>query len=824
MLGRRWSMRGRGKHTFLSGPQSKGPTLGLLWLALVAWAASCGWAETLDPFAYPSDEAANKAWRAGPGTPPVRVLGRNGGCQFPCVFDSGRDRVYWDRDIRANLLRSTSIHIDLQCDNPAALRSPTLYLRSGRGWYVGRIPLRGAGRQVIFINRNAFTTEGQPAGWNRIDGIRISAWRADSQNTHLRLYELRAEADPVIVVKNTLSSPSAAERKYGSAIAARISRWLADAGIPHGVITDEEVIHGGLMNSRVAILSYHPHPPAREIASLKYFLQRGGKLMVFYGAEPALAELMDVQLESYLKAERPGQWASFVYSHPSYWNVPEQVFQNSPNIMVAKPASRRAQVIATWHDAQGRSTGHPAWIASDSGFWMTHVLLGDDHIRKRDMLLGLTASLAPDVWIYAARDALQKIGQIDSFRTLSEARAQISDAAIRHPDRTRIEDLLSTADRTYQRMQTALDKQRYDEAVGLSRAIRRQLTEAYAEVQWPRSPELRAIWDHSGVGWFPGNWERSCKIMQECGFNTLFVNSMWAGLAHYPSKVLPPSALVNLYGDPLGQCLEAARKHGLAVHVWFVCWNIENAPADFIAEMRKQKRLQQSATGATTLWLCPSHNENRRLALEALREVAASYPIQGVHIDYIRYPSADYCYCPTCRFEFERALKRKVARWPRDVLPNGRDRSAFLSWRADQITRFVQQVRETVRAARSNLYVSAAVWGAYPATIETIGQDWGLWLKQNLVDFVCPMNYTVDNTRFAELTRNQLALPNAKDRVYPGIGVTAQESQLEPDQVIEQILLLRRLGAAGFVLFDMSQTVRTETLPMLQKGITAPAK
>lgn len=776
----------------------------------------------LDAFAYPNSEAVQKVWRPAPGTPHVGIVARNRGCVFPCQFDEKTERVYWDRDVAADLSRTTSIHLDLQCDDPSALRSPIIYFRSGKGWYVGRIPLRGSGRQIVFLNRNQFTKEGTPAGWHKIDGIRLSAWRADSKSTNLRVYALRAETDPVVIVRNTLSSPSLAERQYGASIANRISGWLAEAGVPHGMLTDEEVIHGELMNSRVAILSYHPHPPAREIATLKYFVQRGGRLIVCYGAEPALAELMDVRLDSYIKAERPGQWASFVFKHPSYWNVPEQVFQNSPNILNAQPASRRAQVIAQWHDVRGRPTGHAAWIASEQGFWMTHVLLGDDAANKRDMLLGLLASLAPDVWLYAARHAAQRVGQIDSFQNLTEAYEQISSAALRHPNRARIAELLESTLAEHRRLLDAMDKQEYAEVVARARAVRRSLTEAYAESQWPAPGEFRAVWDHAGTGWFPGDWNRTCDILADSGINALFVNSAWAGLAHYPSKVLPISTTARILGDQLAQCLEAARRHRIGVHVWYVCWNIENAPADFIAEMRKQERLQRSQTGSTTLWLCPSHPENRQLALDALREITANYPIQGIHLDYIRFPNAQFCYCPKCRAAFSSVIKRKVGRWPQDVVAGGRDYDAFVRWRADQITSFVRQVREVVKAVRSDVYVSAAVWGGYPTTIASIGQDWGLWLKQNIVDFVCPMNYTTDNTRFAELARNQLALPNAARRVYPGIGVTAKESQLAPDQVIEQILLLRQLGATGFVLFDMSQTLRNETLPLLRRGLTAP--
>jgi uncharacterized lipoprotein YddW (UPF0748 family) len=151
----------------------------------------------------------------------------------------------------------------------------------------------------------------------------------------------------------------------------------------------------------------------------------------------------------------------------------------------------------------------------------------------------------------------------------------------------------------------------------------------------------------------------------------------------------------------------------------------------------------------------------------------------------------------------------------------GRLKKQFSRWRRDQITRLVRDVSALSRKLRPGIKVSAAVYGRYPLCAESVGQDWGEWLRKDYVDFVCPMNYTEDLKRFTALTRAQLLLPAARNRIYPGLGVTANESSLDPPQVIDQVRALRQAGAAGFVLFDLDGGLARETLPILRLGITA---
>lgn len=791
---------------------------GVLLLLLTSGAAVSAQVRAVETFRYADPKAAVAAWRALDGSP--AVVAAPDGLTFPCPFDRERDRVYWDSAVSIDLSRATSFELDLTCDRPEALRSLAIYFKSGDGWYIWNKPLPRAGRQVLLIGREDFSTEGRPAGWNRIERLRVSPWRGAAAAAALTLHALHARTDTLLIVRATTSGRNAAEQNVSARTARRVSGWLRDQGVPHGMTTDTDVEAGALGGARVAVLPYNPYPSARMMKALRTFLERGGQLVVCYSAEPALAARMGFKLGAYRRTELPGRWSRFVFPEAAAWRVPERIVQESFNITPATPASENARVIAWWENAAGQRTGDPAWLASPQGFWMTHVLQNDDVANKADLLAGLLGSLDPSIWTAVARHRLATAGQIDSFRDIQGA---LSGIAAQAGQNEAVAALLDRARQENAALRALFAGGRFAQAALAGRTLRNTLTEAYARAQKPAPNEFRGVWDHDGIGWYPGDWDRTARELAGAGINAIFPNLLWGGLAHYPSQVLPVSFTARQLGDQAEQCLAAARKYGLQVHVWMVCWNLENAPADFVARMRKEGRLQVTVGGETIPWLDPADPRNVALAVAALREVVERYPVDGVHLDYVRYPDADVSFSAVSRREFEKARGRAVPRWPRDVAAGGALSAEYKRWRAGRITEFVRAVNREVKSVRPGVNVSAAVFSGYPDCIAGVGQDWGAWLKDGLVDFVCPMTYTTDAAGFHNRTRQHLALPGARGRVYPGLGVTAEESQLGPDQVIEQVLLTRQLGAAGFALFDLSHSLREEILPLLRLGLTRPA-
>ncbi len=775
-------------------------------------------ARLVEDFA-PTSAAAWKPYLKSPAAMPAPD-----GLAFPAPFSSGSDRFAWDKAVAFDLSAAVAFEMDVSCPQPAALRTLGLYFKSGDGWYVANKPLSSPGSQTLVYAKTDFTTEGKPAGWNRIDGIRLSPWKgAGAVDTALVLRRLATVEGSLVLVRGTTSCPDDGARAVAASTTERISRMLVEAGIGHALVTDDDLAKGALKNAGAALLPYNPNPTPAQLKALTGFLERGGKLGVFYGASPALASAMGFKLGPYLKAERPDRWRSIVFGDPSAWLVPPRIWQDSSSLMPAYPAGAGAGIVAYWQNARGLPQPEPAIAVSPRGFWMSHILKGDDIPSKRDLLVSLCAHLDPSLWTPAALRAVQNAGRINDYTSLANAIAELHRQlpAAARPLETRA--MIDEAAALSAQINAAMAAARPREALLLARRQRQLLLRADAAVQLPRPGEFVGVWDHDGTGFIPGDWTFTASTLAANGVTALFPNMAWGGCAHYPSKYLPASNTLRLYGDQIAAALSAAKAHGLQLHVWLVLWKLDGAPPEFIERMKKEGRLQVSDTGATRPWLSPHHNANRALVLAVIEEIARNYPgIDGIHLDYIRLPDSQSCYSPSTRARFESDTRKKCKAWPAEVKAGGKRHTEFRRWRTADITRLVADIRATLRRVNPNVKLSAAVYGSAAPDGGNIAQYWPDWLRAGTVDFLTPMDYTESSSEFASLVRTQVSAPGGAGRILPGIGVTADESRLDPAQVARQVSLARQAGCPGFLLFSLSGTLRDETLPALRQGITRP--
>lgn len=629
-------------------------------------------------------------------------------------------------------------------------------------------------------------------------------------------------AIPVAVVKPTSSSPTAADRSYGEKVAERVAGWIRDTGIPVRLLTDDEVIGGRLSGLRVAVLPATLQPSGAQVRALRRFMDSGGKLLVCYASEPALAEAMGFRMGEFRSASAPGRWSAYRFEPGAPAGCPERIEQDSSVLRPVYPAGSGARVLAWWEDAQGRRQPEPAWVQSGRGFWMSHLLLEGDVQGKRQLLVALLGACDRDLWRVAAARAVEGAGRVGSHAGVDALLASVRRQAEREGKGTWAQAETERIRGLQRRLAGLYARGDHVDAWVGSRQLDAALTEAYAKVQSGRRGEFRGVWNHSGTGIYPGDWDRTCKVLAEAGMTALFPHVQRPWCAHYPTRLIPASRELALQGDQLGACLAAARKHGLEVHAWAILWNLEGAPSATIAELQRAGRLQVSDKGESLAWLCPSHPANREFELAALRELPERYPgIAGVQLDYIRYKSSDYCYCDGCKRRFAAATGLRVTRWPADARA-GKAAEAYRQWRREQISSFVADARRELRRVAPSCKLSAAVYAWYPGCRETIAQDWGEWVRRGSVDFVCPMNYTTRPNQFTEWYQKQVATVGAAGGIYPGIGVTALESRLDAVGTIEQIAALRQSGGRGFVLFEGNRTLAGEILPYLEMGITEP--
>ena len=156
--------------------------------------------------------------------------------------------------------------------------------------------------------------------------------------------------------------------------------------------------------------------------------------------------------------------------------------------------------------------------------------------------------------------------------------------------------------------------------------------------------EFRGVWIHLPTGVGDWGWDKSTRVLAEQGFNAIFVNLAWAGCSDYPSRVLTPHPSLRQKDgtcrDLLRECLDACHKYGVQLHVWIVTCNASfHTPESVKERFRAEGRLQESADGEDDkCYISPQHPANVRMVADAVVEILEKYDVDGIHLDYIRYP------------------------------------------------------------------------------------------------------------------------------------------------------------------------------------------
>ncbi len=333
--------------------------------------------------------------------------------------------------------------------------------------------------------------------------------------------------------------------------------------------------------------------------------------------------------------------------------------------------------------------------------------------------------------------------------------------------------------------------------------------------------ELRGLWVVRTALVSPAAVDRVVDEAASGGLNALLVQVRGRGDAFYASQVVARSPL--LFGqpasfDPLGRLLTRARARGLAVHAWVNVlltshfqpvsadnvvalhpeWlmlprNVEHAVAgdarSLLGLVRKAGRGSSDVEG---FYLSPSAPGAGDHLEAVIRELVGSYAIDGLHFDFIRYPSADYDYSAAALRGFGRQngndpLLGPVAR-----------PQAWAAYRRDTLTNLAARLSRVARESRPGLLLSAAVVPDQAMALHQRFQNWPEWLQIGLLDAVCPMTYTPD----LRISREQIA--DARRRVGHGQGLWAGVGayRLNLPEVSQRIAAAREMGATGYVLFS----------------------
>ncbi len=267
---------------------------------------------------------------------------------------------------------------------------------------------------------------------------------------------------------------------------------------------------------------------------------------------------------------------------------------------------------------------------------------------------------------------------------------------------------------------------------------------------------------------------------QAAGANGIMVQVVGRAEAYYRSELLPPADFSG-FEDPLLYVIQKAGPMGMEVHAWVNAYLVWSAPWEpesqdhvyhmhpewFTAHRNGRSSIsytpeQAEAVGLVGATLSPAFPGVREFISDIAVEIAENYNIDGIHLDYIRYPNSSFGYS-----QGEKELFYLATGFTPEEAPE-----EWSSWKKEQVTETVATVRASLRSVDPGVLLSCAVMANPYSAASEFSCPWQNWLTMGLVDFVCPMAYTSDPATALELAVSTTSV--FPENVVYGIGVWNQ--------------------------------------------------
>lgn len=312
--------------------------------------------------------------------------------------------------------------------------------------------------------------------------------------------------------------------------------------------------------------------------------------------------------------------------------------------------------------------------------------------------------------------------------------------------------------------------------------------------------EVRAVWltTIGGLDW-PHSYSQSarsaarqqkdfCDILDKlrvAGINTVLLQTRIRATTIFPSDMEPWDGCLSGFPlrspgyDALAFAIDECHKRGMKLHAWVVAIPVGRWDGDGCKTLRKRVPHLLKKIGGEG-FMNPEESETADYLARFCRDIARRYDVDGIHLDYIRYPE-------TWKLIADRDKER------------------------DNITRIVKSVHDAVKSEKPWVMMSCSPVGKYADTKrqwshgwnarDVVCQDAALWLEKGYMDALFPMMYF----------RGQNFYPFAidwKERsegkiIVPGLGIyfmDKREKDWPLTDITQEMNVLRQYGM-GFCFF-----------------------
>jgi hypothetical protein len=214
--------------------------------------------------------------------------------------------------------------------------------------------------------------------------------------------------------------------------------------------------------------------------------------------------------------------------------------------------------------------------------------------------------------------------------------------------------------------------------------------------------------------------------------------------------------------------------------------------------------------GRESYWLDPGLPEVRAYLKDVITEIAIYYSVDGIQLDFIRYPYGG--------IDDDRSYS---------LYGENKDRG---DWRRENITTLVSIIKQDVKYVNPFIKFGVTPIGIYNNNGSFSGmqgrddvyQDAYVWLTKNLVDYAAPQIYwNIDDNPKFELVAKDWVNNSSGNNIIIGIGSYKDEIKPEMRRMID---ISRNIKANGVAFFRYSSVKNQYSDKFVYKSLPAEMK
>jgi len=298
--------------------------------------------------------------------------------------------------------------------------------------------------------------------------------------------------------------------------------------------------------------------------------------------------------------------------------------------------------------------------------------------------------------------------------------------------------------------------------------------------------------------------DTAVRDLSDAGIKTVFLQVSGRCQSFFPSAILATAEELDNRGDladPFKYFINKAQQRGISVHAWInvlFAWSKPQKPAadehpfnlhpEWFTHNKRGESYRAMTMGrlnrlsVSGYFLSPAEEGVVNLMGRYIEEIVTKYNVQGIHLDYIRYPTRGSGVGPEERSLFERRFYMDPLSFETDngslVERYGEEgvRDLDLKWknfRAGLVTDLVRSIRADLRRSGQDILLSAAVFPDPDSARVIYGQDWPTWIAEDLVDFVAIMNYSPNMSEFVRVLQKSKKKSDSS-RIVVGVATYNQ--------------------------------------------------